>query len=428
MKVSKRIDKALASVRTKTEDRTGSNNPPRIRGLRDGQSPTEPDEPIPQENYFISPEALEEDEDDEPSFVSRIFDSIKDFFTGDDDEDKEQPTLRAEEKNPDATVAVFDTFRDADKDGVNTHGEEVEGVIMAQADMDDKDIQRYGIAGKALNKESLDGALEDGNVELFERHVELYMSSGLDQTSDAMEEILQDKDSKITSINQSQSWAEARLVKSMWERAEEEPEFREKLGKFFGFEGNVGDRELLQEMVDSVHEISSESDWIQDSRNHYEDVSKELAEAGITHVVTSGNLGRWDDKLKSLGVETPDDFFLSNLVNKHKTVVAASWKWPDGSIMPAPFNSPEAQADLAANGVNVAVTTDDGASSVVSGTSFAAPKVAAIVAQMKEKNPELTPQEIELILLRTASSQGSFAVQDEGRGKLEAERALAEAS
>jgi len=61
----------------------------------------------------------------------------------------------------------------------------------------------------------------------------------------------------------------------------------------------------------------------------------------------------------------------------------------------------------------------------VDGTSFAAPIVASVAAQMLEANPVLTPQEAKLILIRTARRVPQAEVDRQGWGVVDPEAAVA---
>ena len=52
----------------------------------------------------------------------------------------------------------------------------------------------------------------------------------------------------------------------------------------------------------------------------------------------------------------------------------------------------------------------------VDGTSFAAPIVASVAAQMLEANPALTPHEVKSILMRTARRLPHVPVDQQGWG------------
>lgn len=64
----------------------------------------------------------------------------------------------------------------------------------------------------------------------------------------------------------------------------------------------------------------------------------------------------------------------------------------------------------------------------VDGTSFAAPVVASIVAQMLEANPDLSPAAVKNILISTAERIRHFTAERQGYGCLNARRAVSEAA
>jgi serine protease AprX len=65
-----------------------------------------------------------------------------------------------------------------------------------------------------------------------------------------------------------------------------------------------------------------------------------------------------------------------------------------------------------------------GAYKHVDGTSFAAPIVASIAAQMIEANPELVPQDIKRLLIDTARRIPGVSVDRQGWGVVDAEKAV----
>ncbi|MDX2044561.1 MAG: S8 family serine peptidase [Acidobacteriota bacterium] len=64
----------------------------------------------------------------------------------------------------------------------------------------------------------------------------------------------------------------------------------------------------------------------------------------------------------------------------------------------------------------------------VDGTSFAAPIVASVVAQMIEANPQLTPAAVKNILVATADRSANLSLHQQGYGILNARRAVVEAA
>ncbi|MDQ7822850.1 MAG: S8 family peptidase [Candidatus Eremiobacteraeota bacterium] len=63
------------------------------------------------------------------------------------------------------------------------------------------------------------------------------------------------------------------------------------------------------------------------------------------------------------------------------------------------------------------------------GTSFAAPLVSGIAADLKEANPRLSPEDIKSVLMETADSMGSqYGVYDQGKGFVDAKEAMDKAT
>jgi serine protease AprX len=64
---------------------------------------------------------------------------------------------------------------------------------------------------------------------------------------------------------------------------------------------------------------------------------------------------------------------------------------------------------------------------MVDGTSFAAPIVTSLVAQMLEANPKLTPQQIKMILIKTAKRLTNLDIDRQGWGAINARAAVEQA-
>jgi serine protease AprX len=60
----------------------------------------------------------------------------------------------------------------------------------------------------------------------------------------------------------------------------------------------------------------------------------------------------------------------------------------------------------------------------VDGTSFAAPIVSSVIAQMLEANPRLTPQQVKRILIDTAERLPGVPTDQQGWGAIVAARAV----
>ncbi len=407
-----------------------------------GNQRPQPPEPPPSENLKVTPPpppveqvTLSQDTaEDESESVSPLLETLPQTYG------EPQPTsYLAEEKDPNATVAVFDNFAPS-PDGGPGHGELTEGVVAEVGGYGEDDIQRYEIP-PANASQDFEQAVADGDEDALKNLVEDIAVDPIDSTTAAMQEILNDPDSKITTISQSQSISASqiaeRLLRTAMPEAPKEgeeqrppdPDLRSALAQSVGLTDDVSDEELTQAVVDEINSIYQNSDTIAESKERYDQVSQQAAEAGISHVLSSGNRGGFSDYLEERGVEAPEGFYQSSLVNEHTTVVGAT----DDRGTPDPTddnsfegNAPDAGAEVSAPGTHREMTTLDGRTSVRSGTSYSAPEVAAVMANLKAEHPELTPQQIEELLVKTAVPVNAPA-NEVGAGAVDREAALAAA-
>jgi subtilisin family serine protease len=339
---------------------------------------------------------------------------------------------KAEPIEEGATIAVFDSFEGADDAGVTTHGEKVEQVIL-DAGFEEEDIQRFDTGGGASIRRLLN-APEGELGEPLDDYIEDRFTGLLDATSDNLEDILDDPDSDIQTINQSQSVSEARVVETLFleadgevdedlspierELAEQrEMQFRWRLCAELGLPEDASDAELLQALTDRVHSVVQDSEEIEVAQQRFDELSAEADRRGIVHVVTAGNLGDFDLMLDEMGVRVPEGFYQSAFDNGHTTVVGAT----DGEGNAAVLSSPDAGAEFALDGTDIDMTVD-GVEFSPSGTSFSAPAVAALAAKMRAIYPGITDEQIEEILVLSARGEGS---EDQlGAGEIQPEIAL----
>lgn len=125
------------------------------------------------------------------------------------------------------------------------------------------------------------------------------------------------------------------------------------------------------------------------------------AALGVVVVTSAGNSGCGDPQSCWYYVGTPadaDSVIAVGAVNADSTRAGFSSSGPtaDGRIKP----------DVAAPGTGVVVATAGGYATS-SGTSFSAPLVAGVVAQMLQVNPALAPTEVRTLLRQTASQADS---------------------
>ena len=302
-----------------------------------------------------------------------------------------EPASKAE-----PSVAVLDEFRGADEPGKTTHGELVEGLLLSQGLQQD-DVKRLQVSPQG-DVEQLWNEMAEGHEGALDRYIEDRMHGVLDGTSSALEEILQDKDSSITTVNQSQGMSESLVLTQLTAVAREVPEFKDLLKEQVGLPAEASGQELVQALVDTIGDVNQNSPIVQQARQRYLAVSQQLADQGISHVLAAGNEGETEDALAASGVETGPNFFRNILANDNTTVVGAV-----DARGGNPYFNADAGAEISAFGVDAPVLTADGDQQVVSGTSFAAPLVAAADARLAVLFPNLTARQREGMMAASAT-------------------------
>lgn len=303
--------------------------------------------------------------------------------------------------NPfDDRVVLFDSFGD----GV-THGDNVEHVVQENSGLEDGEIRRIRT-----------GSTRPPPGASLEERVAHRAASFLDSTSDAMESVLA-LDGGVDVINQSQSISPVRIADEMWREVQFDPEKKADLADELGLPRDAEDAEILQALVDTVDGVFEESEEIAEAKARYDGLSDKLEARGILHVVTAGNTGRFLDRLDRMGVDYDSDFTDSVLFNDNVIVVAAANGGAEDGI--AVFSTPSDHVDVAIDGTDIEVVggLDQ------NGTSFAAPQVTALIAEMRRINPDLTNDQIRDIIAR-ASTDTDATDREEGAGILDPDRAL----
>lgn len=119
---------------------------------------------------------------------------------------------------------------------------------------------------------------------------------------------------------------------------------------------------------------------------------------GMVVVVSAGNSG----------CDTPDNcwFYVSTPADADSSIAVGGIQ-QDSSLVSFSSRGPTADGrikpDVVALGSNVAVAWGEDRYVASGGTSFASPLVAAVVAQMLQANPSLTPMDVRSLLRQTAS-------------------------
>lgn len=334
----------------------------------------------------------------------------------------------AEDREDNATVAVIDIFDTDNSKDEPTHGEQVEAILMEHSGLSDEDIQRYR-AGGGGNLDSLVEASPEQFGEVFDTYIEDRTTGLLNGSADAIEDILSDKDTNIRTINQSLGAPESRIADDIARRMNEDPAFRERFLDYAGLDAKASEKEVMQALVDEVSDSRRSNETIQDSKERYDRLVQEAYDRGITTIDSAGNYGAFARRLEALGVETDDEFHTDVLNTPVVLSVGATNSKGTEALeddSEARFSSPNAGADIAANGTQVSSTVD-GKTRSGDGTSFSAPQVAAAAAVLAREYPDLTPAQIREILISTAVNPAGLDNDIVGAGVLQQQAALEQA-
>ncbi len=143
------------------------------------------------------------------------------------------------------------------------------------------------------------------------------------------------------------------------------------------------------------------------------------ASLGVVVVAAAGNSGCSNPTSCWYFVTTPAD---------GDSVIAVGGTFSSGSRVSFSSRGPTADGrikpDVAALAAGVAIATDNGQFATGSGTSFSAPIIAGVAAQVLQINPTLSPMEVRDIL-RITASQGGSPDNDLGWGIVDAAAAAA---
>ena len=330
----------------------------------------------------------------------------------------------AERRERAPRIAVFDTF--AEPGQRPEHGNKVESIIRQSGGWSDAAVQNYH------NSYELDVSTSDvleAGPDQFRKKLKKLTEQKVSRlyraTAENLKSIVEDETSTIQVINQSQSQSPGRIARPIIEQLDHDADLRSTLREVYKLPSNCHKRDLAEAVVDDINGTFRFSGAIHQAQRIYNNQAKKAHERGIVQVVTSGNLGEHSSTLNEWNVEVPQDYYRSVFANEYTTIVGAV----DGrgtvtlrDDRAAPFSSIQAGAEFGMNGVNVGWETVDrhGDSD---GTSFAAPQVTGVVAEMKNANPSLSVDDIEMYLERSSVPVGGdqSAV---GAGSIEPERAV----
>jgi subtilisin family serine protease len=144
---------------------------------------------------------------------------------------------------------------------------------------------------------------------------------------------------------------------------------------------------------------------------------KEANSAGISVVVSSGN----DGKDTSKPTQYPA-YYAVDLPGKHQAIPGLIAVGSFGSTKVSDFSSRGPWVTLVAPGEDIlstSVTNTDVGYRLFSGTSFAAPQIAGLVALLRDRNPDLSPENIKKSIINLVKPIAGCAKDECGTGLLD---------
>jgi hypothetical protein len=323
----------------------------------------------------------------------------------------------------DDTVAIFDNG--------GVHSQNVEFILRANSGTTPSEVRQTTISGGGGYTPNVLTTGPEAAKKLQE-HIESRAVSMLRNTSKELKAI--DKEpGNLRVINQSMRTSPAFLAVQIWNPSDpvsklerkdgagkkypvpaKNKEDREKLAVALGMDlaalraaeakkytdagkkpdkGKIDDalkHAVLQRLVNHVTQVIQDSKLVKEAKQEFDGLVEKLEkDHGILYVVASGNDGTFLKELGKEGITYGDAFTDSVFFNERAIVVAASTGGP--SI--ADFSTPNNSVDMATDGTDI---QEAGGKSTGSGTSYAAPQVAALITDLRGMG--LTPAQVRTVL------------------------------
>lgn len=300
------------------------------------------------------------------------------------------PNGYAEPKEAAPRLALLDDF-DGDEVGF-PHGQAVESVLLSHSDLQDADVQRIqnmpeqARIEEIMRNQKVDfrrayGAAVLRNVAKF------YLS-----TAQNLQTVLKEQPT-VQVISQSQGETSARLAGTLIEGLQASEPMRQHANQAFGLETDAPLPELLEALIAESDRLLSDNELITQARQEYLKAARQTQEQGVVYLVAAGNHGDLAHQLEQMGVKTSSSAFRNIFATEYATVVGATTA--EGGV--SGLNSPNSGAEVWARGENLPWQAAEGfdRQGVDSGTSFATPLVAGQILGMLDREPHLTPFDLE---------------------------------
>ena len=232
-------------------------------------------------------------------------------------------------------------------------------------------------------------------------------------------------------VNFSQSFSKADEAQIMSQKMQKDPNFKSNFERAAGIDdavlnGSQGNdkaaaerAKLNQSLIDHVNQAVDGNQDIKGAKSKYDNAVSSLSANKVSVVVAAGNAGELVDSMATQSGVTPhlsSDFYNNPLSDKNTITVGATGNLgdlggsctsdflnPDGSTKHVDSATPQCFATYGTKNANFNSIYADGAIGSAVGTSFAAPRVAAAVAQLHKDYPNDSNEQI-LARLKTSYS------------------------
>lgn len=307
-----------------------------------------------------------------------------------------------------ATLGVIDTFR-VEQTDPPIHGDEVHAVALRHG-LEPKDTARISssIDHKTMSALAslLYGDLSQDFGQRLDAYIELTASQTLSKTNGILKQLASQPDLGLRTLNQSQGESRLGVYKLLlgaaWNgRKDGKPlitETGKKMSQACGYQPdqkNFSPWQFHQSLIDRVSGVVDNSEYIRGLQKEHANLVSQLADRGVAIVSSAGNDN--DDFMETRNVyghRLPENFDDDITSVGEKLIVGAldTKQTPDDPTDDeiAGFSSRYSAVSLLADGIDV--PTLEGRTNT--GSSFAAPQVAATMDKIRREKPDLTMQEL----------------------------------
>ena len=161
---------------------------------------------------------------------------------------------------------------------------------------------------------------------------------------------------------------------------------------------------LQQAVIDNVSTTVDNSDKIQSSMDRWDAATENFEKGNNSVVVGAGNEGEIEETLEKWAggeqLQLPDDFETNYLENDVVTSVGATTPAGDEAGTRAEYSSESRGVDIYADGTSKGL-----GDKTIQGTSFAAPRVSVVMAELHKKHPNLSSAQVENLMTSNLTTQ-----------------------